>query len=97
MWGDIGGKRKLHLCKWDNICKPKTMSSLSLCHAEDSNLAFMTKLAWSLVQNRDELWVKVLCSKYQCGSDLISFVSLKPGASNLWKRIVAAWPMVKNI
>ena len=96
MWGAVGGKKKLHLCKWDLICKPKTAGGLSLRYTKDSNLAFMTKLGWNLVQNRDELWVKVLRSKYKCGSDLIPSVSLKPGASNLWKGIVVAWPIVED-
>ena len=56
----------------------------------------MTKLGWNFVQIRDELWVKVLRSKYQYGVDLIPSVTLKPGASNLWKGIVVAWPMVEN-
>ena len=56
----------------------------------------MTKLGWNLIHNRDELWVKVLRSKYKCGDDLIPSVTIEPGASNLWKGIVAAWPMVEN-
>ena len=94
--GAIEGKKKIHLCKWDDVCRPKRIGGLGLQHAKYSNLAFMAKLGWGLVHQRDELWVKVLRSKYGCGEDLIPSISLKQGCSNVWKGICAAWPSVQD-
>ena len=38
---DVRDKRKMHLCKWDDVCRPKRAGSLGLRHAKYSNLAFM--------------------------------------------------------
>ena len=96
MWGATEGKRKLHLCSWRDVCKPKKAGGLGLRYAKDSNIALLSKLGWSLIHNRDELWVKILRSRYGCGNDLLPSVSLKQSCSNLWKGVCQAWPHVQN-
>ena len=95
LWGAID-KRKVHLCKWDHVCQPKFSGGLGLRHASCSNLAFMAKIGWGLINNSDDLWVCVLHSKYRCGNDIIPQVRSSKGSSNLWRGVCRAWPMVEN-
>ena len=96
LWGETEGIRKLHLVAWDKICQEKKIGGLGLRHARNVNLSFMSKLGWGLIHKRDELWVQVLRSRYNCGADLIPRVQLKRNCSNIWKGICAAWSNVEN-
>lgn len=57
-------KRKISLCKWDHVCKPKSLSGLRLRYASCTNLEFMATIGWGLIHNSNDLWVRVLRSKY---------------------------------
>lgn len=88
LWGSANNQRKIHLCKWDDVCRPKYAGGLGLRHAKYSNLAsssssFLSKLGWGLIHNKDELQVKVLRSRNVCGEDLLPSVLLKQGCFNL--------------
>ncbi|CAN1140307.1 Putative ribonuclease H protein At1g65750 [Linum perenne] len=81
----------MHLVSWDQVCKPKSKGGLGLRLARHLNMAFMAKLAFRFVQNPDELWAKVLHSKYfrEVGG------SLRPrnakSQSRQWRDIDKAW------
>ncbi|VFQ81409.1 unnamed protein product [Cuscuta campestris] len=58
------------------------------------NIAFVAKLGWRLLNERDSLWARVLISKYarhRTGKDM--FQSTK-GDSNVWKGITNAMQLV---
>ena len=84
------------MCNWEKVCTPKGVGGLGFRQAQILNLSYMSKLGWNLVHNHDELWVKVLWSRYGCGSDLLPKVELRNGCSNIWKGIVRAWEGVEN-
>ena len=63
--------RNVFPCSWDQICKSKSMGGLGLRYASLSNLSSMAKVGWDLIHDEKELWVRVLRSKYKCGSDII--------------------------
>ena len=94
LWGAVE-KCKIHLCSWNQICKPKCGGRLGLRHASFSNLAFMSKFGWGLICSED-LWAWVLHSQYRCRADLIPSVRAQAGCSNLWRGICRAWPMVEK-
>ena len=62
VWGCMDGRRKIHLCDWDTLCKPKLVGGLGIRQAHLANLAHMTKIGWSLIHHQEELWVRVLRS-----------------------------------
>lgn len=70
LWGGTNEKKKIHLLAWKNVYNDKAADGLGIRHLRESNRAFMMKNAWSLTNQRDELWVEVLRSKYKCGGDL---------------------------
>ena len=95
LWGVVD-QRKVHLCRWDQVCHPKLSGGLGLRSASNYNLAFLAKIGWGLGNNSDELWARVLRSKYNCGSDLIPKIRLQTGCSNLWKGVCRAWNVVER-
>ncbi|KAF7844997.1 ribonuclease H [Senna tora] len=76
----------------------KTFGSggLGLRHLKHQNTAFMTKLGWGLVNQRDELWARILRGKYHCGNNLIPSMKSPSNSSHLWKSLVRNWGHVKD-
>ncbi|KAF7808310.1 putative ribonuclease H protein At1g65750 family [Senna tora] len=85
--------------QWDIISKSLASlhnGGLGLRHLKHQNKAFMTKLGWGLVNQQDDLWVRVLRSKYQCGSDVVPNVVKRSNSSRLWKGIANSWHHVRD-
>lgn len=64
IWGGIEGSRKCHMVNWDTITKSRKGGGLGLRQIRDMNLAFFTKLGWKIMTEKDNMWVKVLNTKY---------------------------------
>ncbi|CAN1800035.1 Putative ribonuclease H protein At1g65750 [Linum perenne] len=64
IWGSTNGARKIHNINWDMVCRPKSLGGLGLRSARELNRAFIMKLVWGVLSRPEELWVKVLTSKY---------------------------------
>ncbi|KAF7823171.1 putative ribonuclease H protein At1g65750 family [Senna tora] len=88
--------RKVHLVSWSSMCKTKQNGGLGLRHVRNQNKAFMTKLGWGLVNQKDALWAPVLRAKYKCGDDLIPKVGRIASASRLWNGIADSWKYVQD-
>lgn len=56
----------------------------------------LMKAGWNLISNSDDLWVKVLKSKYGCGNDLVPRVNSKRMGTNFWRGICHVWPNVTS-
>lgn len=39
--------------------------------------SYMMKVDWSLRTKRDDLWVRIMRSKYKCGEDLLPIIDRK--------------------
>ena len=48
------------------------------------------------MNRRDDLWVKVIRSKYKCGNDLVPIIDHKRLGSNNWLDIRNNWNEVMN-
>ncbi|KAK4259282.1 hypothetical protein QN277_005629 [Acacia crassicarpa] len=94
LWGSTQDKRKLHLVDWDTVCKPKKNGGLGLKHLYRQNQAYMMKLGWNMMKRRDDLWVKVLRSKYKCGDNLVPTINSTKLGSNAWSGIKKSWEAV---
>lgn len=55
LWGSTESQRKSHLISWERICHPKDQGSLGFRKFFDLNKAYMTKLAWQLVNNPEKI------------------------------------------
>ena len=96
LWGSSNERRKVHLVAWDKVCMKKNNGGLGLRHLKHQNLAFMSKLYWNMVCHKDELWVRVLRTKYRCGNDLLPTIDIARQGSNAWSGIKNVWKTIKD-
>ncbi|XP_061342522.1 uncharacterized protein LOC133288718 [Gastrolobium bilobum] len=87
----IWGNNKAHLVAWDTMYKPKEMGGLGIIRLRTQNEAYIHKLAWKILTDKEELWVKILRAKYGRGKDLRREISSKPYDSKLWRDLSKCW------
>ncbi|CAN1153627.1 Putative ribonuclease H protein At1g65750 [Linum perenne] len=96
IWGSVEGARKIHNINWDTVCKPKKLGGLGLRNARDLNRAFLMKIVWGLLERPNELWAKVLTSKYLKKTPAGLALARKSGFSAIWRGLLKVWPSVTN-
>lgn len=87
IWGSSQDHRKVHLVSWKEVCKPKLDGGLGMRQSTLLNTANMMKVGWNIMNKKDDLWVRVIRSKYGCGDDIIPKVNKMVGGSNLWNGV----------
>lgn len=91
IWGS-----SYHLIDWNTVTKAKHEGGLGLQRLRDMNLTFLDKVGWQLINDRKALWAQVISAKYlqeeKGNNGLIS----KHGASNLWRGICRATPIINT-
>lgn len=63
-WGKGDQQRSLHIINWDVLTTPRNLGGLGIRDTRLMNIALFGKLVWSLLHERDKLWVQVLTHKY---------------------------------
>jgi len=91
LWGDTDLSRKPRLVGWDICCLPKNEGGLGIKRPRHMNDAFLMKMLWNLITKPDDLWCKVLYSKYGRNKDLRVAVDSKSYDSPLWKALTGIW------
>ncbi|KAJ8767189.1 hypothetical protein K2173_013586 [Erythroxylum novogranatense] len=94
LWGHQSGTRKLHLISWDTITQPLASGGLGVRRLRELNEAFLAKLCWGLLSDREALWSQVLIHKYEmAGASRLKFKATHQ-ASWLWHAICDVWEKV---
>ncbi|XP_061346756.1 uncharacterized protein LOC133292365 [Gastrolobium bilobum] len=83
IWGDTREKKKVHLIAWDNLCKPKSARGLGIHKLKIHNEAFLHKIVWKIINDKEALWVQVLTRKYGRTADTRRQLITKRYDSNL--------------
>lgn len=96
IWGDTDHQRHMHLASWDSICTPKKVGGPGLRSARNINTSFMMKMGWSLCARKEEMWARIIRSKYKCGTDIVPRIQTKRQGSNLWRGICKNWKLVEE-
>jgi hypothetical protein len=52
LWGHNEEKKKIHLVKWEQICKPKICGGLGLKRTALINHALLAKTGWRILQEK---------------------------------------------
>ncbi|CAN1151988.1 Putative ribonuclease H protein At1g65750 [Linum perenne] len=78
------------------VCSPKSSGGLGLRSARELNQAFLMKLVWGVINRPNELWVKVLRSKYLKTSTDGWVLARKRGFSAIWRGMLKVWQNVEN-
>ncbi|KAE8676059.1 hypothetical protein F3Y22_tig00111634pilonHSYRG00065 [Hibiscus syriacus] len=95
IWGRTENRGGVPLVHWENICKPTVNSGLGLRKLSVQNEAFLMKLVYKLVVNSDQLWARVLRSKYKW-VELIPESINRTRSSHVWKGISQVWNEVRQ-
>ncbi|CAN1188831.1 Putative ribonuclease H protein At1g65750 [Linum perenne] len=96
IWGSTNGVRKIHNINWEMVCRPKNLGGLGLRSARELNRAFLMKLVWGVLSRPDELWVKVLASKYLKHTNTGWVPARKTGLSPVWREMLKVWNYVED-
>ncbi|KAF7812620.1 putative ribonuclease H protein At1g65750 family [Senna tora] len=73
--------------------RPFRFLALWVMHVNFSN---MVKKAWGTVNQKDDLWTRVLRTKYRCWDDVLPQMKSSGNSSRLWKGVVRNWDHVVN-
>ncbi|CAL1375704.1 unnamed protein product [Linum trigynum] len=94
IWGSQEGRRRIHLINWEMICLPKDQGGLGLRNAWDLNTVYFLKLAWGILKQPGEVWVRVFKEKYlREGPDRVE-LRRKTRCSQLWRGVRRVWGMM---
>lgn len=64
LWGGKETEKKVAWVKWDEVCKAEKECGLGIKDLLVFNKALMCKWVWRFLQEKDNLWVKVLKSRF---------------------------------
>ncbi|KAF7826284.1 Transposon TX1 uncharacterized 149 kDa protein [Senna tora] len=81
-WGHNGDNPKLHLQRWDLLCRPKYQGGLALCDVYAFNQALLAKHIWRLIDHSNRLGDLTLVPKYM---DHTNWASFKHHSSSSWR------------
>jgi hypothetical protein len=97
LWGDTENKKKIHLVKWDNVCRPKIEGGLGIKKTELMNQAMLAKTSWRIIQNDTGLWCKVLKDKYLKQRSLLDNNYKCPArTSSTWRSFVHGAKLIRK-
>ncbi|RYQ81303.1 hypothetical protein Ahy_Scaffold1g107268 [Arachis hypogaea] len=96
IWGDGRESRKVHAISWETICKPIKEGGLGFRKLSKMNEAFLQKIIWRLVMEKESLWAQVMLSKYGRGQDLRQNILSKQSDSDLWRSLAKVWGFFKD-
>lgn len=60
IWSNNSGNRGWHRVNWETMVLPKHLGGVCLRDVNHANTSLLGKLVWSLIQEPDKLWTRVL-------------------------------------
>ncbi|EOY20770.1 Ribonuclease H protein [Theobroma cacao] len=96
LWGSDESHRKIHLIKWEQLCRPKDEGGMGIRKLKLMNEAFLLKLLWQLRERQKVLWARILCKRYNINTTRRLESIQRSGASNLWTAVSRLWPVVAS-
>lgn len=95
IWGGTEEKRGIHLVNWATVCLPKKMGGLGIRRLGLHNRALLQKTAWRFIMEPNNLWVRVLKSKYRVPDNIVEYATShdlsKNSWSYSWRCLMKAW------
>ncbi|KAH1246661.1 putative ribonuclease H protein [Glycine max] len=84
LWGGSQDLKKIAWVKWEGICLPKELGGLGIKDITSFNAALLGRWLWALSSNQNQLWVRILTSKYGGWADLNNGRD-RPSHSQWWR------------
>ena len=92
LWGDLEGRRRIHLVRWTAICTDKRYGGLGLRHLKEFNHALLEKWLWRFSLERESFWRKVIVGKFGEGEGGWTTREVRESYEmSLWKKIRKGW------
>ena len=92
LWGDVEGKKQIHLVGQNHTFLPKHMGGLGLRKHSDLNAILLAKLGWKMTQGDQSIAKECITSKYRRAEYNISFRK----GSQVWKNIGRNFDFLKT-
>lgn len=92
LWNDnLGGRKKIPLLAWDNICHPKELGGAGIHDLAIQNKALGAKLVWKLYADPLRKWDSIMLAKYLRGAsrERIFTATSLPKGSAFWNFLVS--------
>ena len=86
LWGGDNDHKKIPWVKWADICLPKTDGGLGIKDISKFNVALMGRWIWAFASDQQQLWVRIITSKYGGWSEFQNGRD-KRGYSHWWRDI----------
>lgn len=80
------GRKRISWVKWSKVCSPKINGDLGVKDVGIFNETLLTKWKWSCFHQRNDMWVKIINSKYG-GWDALGGVGSLQNQSIWWRDI----------
>ena len=96
LWGGNSEQKKVHKVCWEVVTKNKECGGLGIRSMRHVNSAFMMKLGWRLLTEKESLWSRVLRSKYCNGRCDLDMFQEKANSSNAWRGILNGVPLLRH-
>ncbi|KAL1105666.1 hypothetical protein V6Z11_D04G148900, partial [Gossypium hirsutum] len=97
VWGSTSEVRKPALIKYDECCQLIKIGGLGLRNLSVQNKLFLLKLDFHLLIKTDDLWVKILRSKYRICGVLPNSID-RGNYSYVWRSLMRVWTdVVDNV
>lgn len=95
IWGKEGNTRSWNLVNWEVLTSPTDCGGLGIRDTRLTNLSLLAKLIWSILHEKNKLWVQVITHKY-LGDNSIWVTPTRNSASLTWKSIMKAVLALKD-
>ena len=92
LWGEEGGKKKIHLVNKQTTLLPKNHDGLGIRSQRLMNRAYLAKLGWKLAQEKTNLAQQCIRSKYMYKDQITKFEN----GSVIWKSIGHGWDLLRE-
>ncbi|KAE8655306.1 2-succinylbenzoate--CoA ligase [Hibiscus syriacus] len=89
LWGGGMDRNKIRWVSWPNVCKSKEEGGLGVLNILNMNRALLGKWSWRFANERNAVWRRLICSKYNLDHASLLFNSKIPTKSSwIWRSVV---------
>ena len=82
MGGGSQDLKKIAWVKWEGICLPKEVGGLGIKDITRFNAALLGTWIWALSSNQNQLWARILTSKYGGWGQILIMAEIDLGILN---------------
>ncbi|GJY57634.1 RNA-directed DNA polymerase, eukaryota, reverse transcriptase zinc-binding domain protein [Tanacetum coccineum] len=95
LWSNTDEIGSMVSVKWSDVCRPKNQGGLGLKSMHEWNIALMAKHLWSIISNKNTIWVKWVKVHKLKGKNLWD-IDLNKGMSWSWKHLLNLRDKIKE-